>query len=192
MERDLKEIIDRISTQNDEFAFSSLYRTFFPGLLSFATSIVKSRALAEEAVEDVFVKVWEHRKMLPAIRNMAQYLYVATKHTSFNYLRSKKNIVFEEIGDAFAFSISDPGLNSLHKENLQIILSAINALPPRCRLVFRLVRDEAMRHSEVAQLLEISEKTVSAQISYALTRIAETLQQTLPEFAAYYARKKTM
>ena len=73
-----------------------------------------------------------------------------------------------------------PFHHSIQKENLQQIEAAINALPDKCRLVFRLVKEEKLKYREVAALLSVSPKTVEAHMRMAYTRIAERLEAIFP------------
>jgi len=184
-------LIHAIAENSDAFAFDELYRHYFPGLLSFACSFVKKDMPAEEIIEDVFVKLWANRSILPAIHNLSHYLYVATKHACINYLKSSQNVVFDEIGDALLFSYRTPEAEIISNENVEKILRIVNALPPKCRLVFRLIKEEGMKYSEVAQLLNISEKTVNAQMTIAFARIVDCLEKELPEYRQHFSRKRS-
>lgn len=164
-----------VAENDDQSAFQELFRHFFPGLLSFAESYMKNRMLAEEVVEDVFVKLWESRKMLPAIKNLNYYLYVAVKHGAINCLEKNRR-------KGNSFTIDDLEEEALHfnrtPEDLMIseqvlreIEHMINTLPPKCRLIFRLVKEEGLRYKEVAELLSISAKTVENQMTIALQKL---------------------
>lgn len=185
----IKYLIAAIAGNNDEYAFLQLYRHYFSGLLSFANSIIKNKQVSEEIVEDVFIKLWDNRNILPTIHNLSHYLYVATKHAAINQIKSKKNIMWDDLGDYFLLSTPESAL--VDNENTKIILTVINSLPPKCRLIFRLVKDEGLKYNEVAQLLNISVRTVNAQMCIAITRIIAELEKLLPEFAIYYSRKRS-
>lgn len=163
---------------------------FFPGLLIFANSIVKNKALAEDIVANVFVKIWENRKTLQTIKNLSHYLYVAVKHAAINSIYREKSFFFDEIDEDNFLTFNNINDNIISTENLEKITSAINSLPSKCRLIFRLIKEEGLRHSEVAKLLELSESTIENQITIALRKIAATLQFSLPEYQNYYKAKK--
>lgn len=186
-----------IAEKNNEPAFDELIKVYFSGLLSFAISIVKDRHIAEEVVEDVFVKLWENRKILPSIKNLSHYLYISTKNTCLNTIKNKsyayyKNKVnLEDIGDADAYYFSNEEDNLISKDALEKINEAISKLPPRCKLIFRLVKEDNLKYSEVSQLLNISMKTVENQMNIAIKKFAEIIKISLPEFANYYPLKKS-
>lgn len=188
-EKIIKLIYD-IAEKNDQIAFAQLYRFFYPGLLIFANSIVKNKNTSEDIVANVFVKIWENRKILPTIKNLSHYLYVAVKHASINSIYREKSFFFEEIDEDNHLSFKRTEDAVISNENLEKITTAINSLPSKCRLIFRLIKEEGLRHSEVAQLLELSESTIENQITIALKKIAEALQFSLPEYQNYYKTKK--
>ena len=80
------------------------------------------------------------------------------------------------------FSMACPETSFIQKENFRQIEAAINALPPKCKLVFRLIKEEGLRYKEVAELLSVAPKTVEAHMATAYNRIAESLDGLLSEF----------
>ncbi|WP_176954397.1 RNA polymerase sigma factor [Niabella drilacis] len=189
---DFESILYRIS-ESDEAAFGELFGKFFPGMLSYATSFLKDQQLAEEVVEDVFVKFWENRKTAREIRKVPFYLYRAVRYASIDAMeRNKKfkSLSFEEIGEAFTFSYLPQANSLINKENCLKISDAISQLPARCRLIFRLVKEEGMKYKEVAQLLDLSEKTVENQMNIAIKKLVDTLKTDFPEFSAYFFPRK--
>src|SRR5258707_13995946 len=78
----------------DQAAFRQIYAHFFKRLYHFAYAMVKTRESAEEIVEDVFVRVWQQREGVLAIRNLRVYLYTAIKNSALNYLslKARQNI----------------------------------------------------------------------------------------------------
>ncbi len=187
---EIKVLTGLVAEQNDHSAFDQLFRHYVPGLVSFANSVINDRHQSEEVVGDVFVKIWENRKTLTAIRNFSHYIYIATRHQALNYIKSRKGSGFEELGEMGALSFKTPEKSMIAKENLQKIAGAINELPSRCRLIFRLIKEEGLKYQDVAALLGLSVKTVENQMTIAMNRIVEILEASLPEYATYYAQKK--
>src|SRR5882757_1376397 len=81
--------IQQRAAAGDEEAFKKIYYHFYRKLFLFSLSLVKTKETAEEITEDVFIKVWQHKSQISAIRNLRVYLYVATKNSSLNYLSKK-------------------------------------------------------------------------------------------------------
>ena len=191
LKNNLQYLLNQVAKENSPHAFNELFRYYFPGLLSFACKILKNKQVSEEIVEDVFVKLWENRNVLPTIKNLSHYLYISTKHACFNYLKSRNNISFEDLGDEFNYSIQTPESQMIGDENTKIILEIINSLPSKCRLIFRLIKDEGMSYQEVAQLLNLSVRTINTQMTIALSRIVDGLENSLPELSIHYSRKRS-
>ncbi|MEI9806508.1 MAG: sigma factor [Bacteroidota bacterium] len=86
----LKELQIRVA-KGDENAFTQLYLHFGKKLILFGVSLVRSREISEELVEDVFVKLWANRHTITSIENITVYLYVAVKNKALNKLSQKAN-----------------------------------------------------------------------------------------------------
>ena len=122
------------------------------------------------------------RNTISNIHNLKVYLYTATKNTALNYLavNAKKNIT--EGFDFFATQIADeqsPDTKLINSEILKNINAAIEGLPSRCKMVFKLVREDGLSYREVGQILNISVKTVDAQMVIAVRQISEKVR---PDF----------
>ena len=167
--------------RGDERALSNLYGLYARRLLHFARLITRSNELSEEVVEDVFVKLWAQRQKIMDIENLAVYLYVAVKNTALNAISHKARQLihasFDDLGaEIDLLSHSDPHNLLVTSELLQRMQEAVNALPPRCRMIFKLVREDGLRHREVAEVLNISIHTVDAQMAIAIKKICGALQ----------------
>ncbi len=170
---------DRIAKFEDQQAYKELFTELYGYLYHFAWSFVKSKELAEEIVSDVFIKVWEKRKMLPTIENLKVYLYVATRNISLNYLDKQKRTSFSNIDEFTGIlksNYSDPEQLLITSDMMLLIRTAILQLPPRCRLIFKLVKEDRMRYKEVAEVLHISVKTVENQMAIAIRKIGTAVK----------------
>ncbi|WEK33932.1 MAG: RNA polymerase sigma-70 factor [Candidatus Pseudobacter hemicellulosilyticus] len=165
--------------RGDEQALSTLYGLYARRLLHFARLITRSGDQSEEIVEDVFVKLWTQRHRLAGIDNLAVYLYVAVKNTALNALsRKARQLVlapFDELDIAIS-AVPDPHHLLVSAELLKKMQQAVDGLPPRCRMIFKLVREDGLRHREVAQILNISIHTVDVQMAIAIKKICHALQ----------------
>ncbi len=179
-----------IAEHDSQPAFDELFTFYFPGLVAFANHIIKDRQLAEEVVEDVFVKLWQNRKTMVAVKSPSHYIYTAVKYTSLSALKKQNRIYSEDYADNMELSYSSPELTYISKENIMRINEAINQLPPKCRQIFRLIKEEGLKYEETAQLLQLSVKTVESQMNIAIKKLAVALQQMLPDIAENLLRKK--
>lgn len=174
----VKELQLRIALYEDMKAYHSLYNLFYTRLHSFCFSFVKSGEAAEEIVSDVFIKVWQIRNKLPEIENLKVYLYTIAKNFCLNYItRHFKNPVvsLDAIDIETTISTDSPEELCISSDLVQKIKQAIRQLPPQCRLVFQLVKEDGFKYKEVADILGISVLTVRNQLAIAIRKIGETL-----------------
>jgi RNA polymerase sigma-70 factor (family 1) len=170
---DTYDIQNRLAA-DDHTALKALYEHYGPKLFQLALAIVRSKETAEEVVEDVFIKVWKKRVQLGKLENFAFYLYVMTKNAGRDYLRkygTKKNIDLDEVALPFYRVDITPEDLMISEEAIAQINKAINELPAKCRLIFKLVKEDGLKYREVAELLHLNRKTVENQIGIALKKI---------------------
>jgi RNA polymerase sigma-19 factor, ECF subfamily len=167
----------RIAQLSDQQAYKELFISFQPHLLSFAKTILPSSQSAEEAVSDVFIKIWERRSTLLKIANLKVYLYTATRNTALNYWHKEKRRRIEHLEHVDIASLHlDPEQLLVSAEIITRIQKAIDQLPPKCRLICRLAKEDGLRYSEIAEILKISVKTVENQLAIALKKIAKAVR----------------
>lgn len=169
----------------DQNSFRQLFHLYSKKLTQFAFAIVKSNDAAREIVDEVFIKIWRNKSSITTIQNLTVYLYTAIKNTSLNYLsaRARENMV--ESFDFFSVQLSDnnsPEKTLINFEMLNKINAAIDQLPPRCKMVFKLVREDGLSYKEVGAILKISPKTVDAQMMIAVKQISEKVKMHFDYF----------
>jgi RNA polymerase sigma-70 factor (ECF subfamily) len=159
-------------------AYTQLYELFSDLLLRFSYSMVKSHEMAEEIVSDVFIKLWQIRDKLLEIDNLKIYLYTIAKNLSLNYIAKnyKRRIVSLETIDVEAvITVNSPAEICISADLVRQIREVIRQLPPQCKLIFQLVKEDGLKYKEVAAILDISPLTVRNQLAIAIRRIGETL-----------------
>ena len=163
-------------------AFEQLFKMHFRGLHAYAYTIVKDDAVAEDIVQNVFFKVWEKRELLEIESSHKAYLYKAVYHDSLNYLKHKKvkaahaMHVVHQAND----KVENTSGKVLTTELKERIHGALNELPEQCRTVFQMSRFEELKYREIAEMLEISPKTVENQMGKALKLLRVKLIDFLP------------
>jgi RNA polymerase sigma-70 factor (family 1) len=168
----------RIARHDDHQAYKELYTLLYGYLFQFARTFVKSRETAEEIVSDVFIKVWEKRRDLDKIENLKVYLYVSTRNTAYNYLEKQRRTAVNHLEDyeaEFTSVYFDPEQLLITADMLKLIQKAIDQLPPKCKMIFRLAKEDGLKYREVAEVLNISVKTVENQLAIALQKIGNTV-----------------
>lgn len=167
---------------NSEVAFTNLYSLLAKRLIAFSASIIHSKEIAEEVVEDTFVKLWLNRNNIEAIENLPVYLYVAVKNQSLNKISEKARQLITQPFDTIETEVEliseDPCSILITAEMLSKINAAIDALPSRCKIIFKLVREDGLKYKEVSQILNVSVNTIDAQMAIAVKRICEALGVT--------------
>ncbi len=182
MEHDIKIqiLLEQIAVLNDKAAFERLFYAYFKKLHRFAGAIVKDRQIAEEVVSDVFVNLWKNRSKLLEIENLNNYLYIATKNIavrSRTKLSAVRQFSIEEITiEPAVLKCSSPEDIFLNKELAQRYEAVVNTLPAQCQTIYRLARQDGLRYKEIATILNISVKTIDAQMVIALKRIAQAVR----------------
>ncbi len=168
----------RIARSDDQQAYRELFTSLYSYLFQFAKSLVKAKEPAEEIISDVFIKVWEKRKELEKIENLKLYLYVSTRNHAYNYLEKQKRSITNTLDDAQADFTSvyfDPEQLLITADMLARIQKAIDQLPPKCKMIFKLAKEDGLKYREVAELLNISIKTVENQLAIALQKIGSAV-----------------
>jgi RNA polymerase sigma-70 factor (ECF subfamily) len=139
---------------------------------------VKCHEAAEELVSDVFYAVWERRKMMHEIKDFEAYIYRIAKFKSLNYLRENR-LEFIDLDDVpvdlFACTETTPEDDLISQELVNRVNEAIERLPAKCKIAFKLVREDGMKYREAAEHLGISVKTLEAHLTAATKQIAQLL-----------------
>ncbi|MEM8967458.1 MAG: RNA polymerase sigma-70 factor [Bacteroidota bacterium] len=170
---------------NAHIAFSSpspgssvekYFRTYYAPLCQTVYKMVRSSAIAEDIVQDVFLKVWNNRAQLDEQKSVKAYLYRAAINTTLNYLeKTKTHATLDHEYE------NHPGINNIdeslaYQETEQRVQAAIAILPPKCKVVFTLSRFEEQSYAEIAQTLNISVKAVEKHMGKALKILREQLK----------------
>jgi RNA polymerase sigma-70 factor (family 1) len=174
----IKDLQRRIAVYEDEAAYKELFFQLFNSLTRFSTGIIQSKETAEELVSDVFIQLWKDRLKLEQIQDLQLYLFIAVKNNSFRVLKQLNRKVTDSVDDIhieLESSYPDPSEKILSQEAINNIESAINNLPPRAKLIFKLAKEDRMRYKDIATLLNISVKTVDNQLSIALKKLGQAI-----------------
>lgn len=158
----------------DQQAFSQLYARYYPILFGIARSYSDEAASAGDVVQDVFLKLFKQRNSLE-VSHVKSYLFQMTKNRCMDLHRGKKNQEsLDEAGDLEATENSDSQIEA--RQTGAQLKDLIKALSPQCRTVFLLVRFENLKYKEVAELLNISNKTVENHMGRALKALRQGMQ----------------
>ena len=165
------ERIDRIIA-GDEAAFTALFREYHPALCSFVYARVRSAAVAEELVMDVFLWLWRNHARLRLTGTLRAYLFASAEHAAADHLR-RRRVEANLTSDVDTKLRPLPGVgtprgtpadDAERAELATAIARAVDALPDRRRAVF-LLWQQHLAYGEIAQALDVSVKTVETQLA---------------------------
>jgi RNA polymerase sigma-70 factor (ECF subfamily) len=168
-------VVTSIALRNDEHAYKRLFVLLFSPLKKFSSGIVKSNEVAEEIADDVMITLWKKRNELSHIENIRVYAFVIAKNLSLNFLKKqsgRETISIDEIDLNIFFELNNPEQVLICSELKSRIEHAVQALPPKCRMIFKLVKEAGLSYKETAEILNLSVKTVDAHLVTAVRKIA--------------------
>ncbi|MDZ7690858.1 MAG: RNA polymerase sigma-70 factor [Balneolaceae bacterium] len=172
--------------KGDVQAYKSVMRAYYRELIDFAHHYVKSKYLAKDVVQDVFANIWEKRCSWAPNRSLKMYLYQSVKNEALKSLRDRKTE--RKYIDAYLVERGEQKIypqkidSNDNKQFRQGAQDAIQSLPERARMTYQLHRRDGLTYKEIAQVMDISHKTVESQMSRALRLLRERLSRYLPIF----------
>ena len=160
--------------------FEELFKDNFSQLCGFAQSYIYDLDSSKEIVQDVFINLWQKKENIDLSKSIKSYLYTSVKNRCLNYIRDNKKfrskVLDVDIAD-YDYSFDSDFL--VENELQTKITDTLNSLPKKCKQVFELSRYENLKNKEIAERLDISVKTVEAQMTKALKIFRENLKEYL-------------
>ncbi len=179
--------LNAVIKHDDHTAFEYLFDIFFDKLSRVSMYYLGKESLAEDAISDVFYKLWVNRKKLHKVENLENYLFTITKNQCLYILRSNKKIIFDEkmMDDNQRIVIENPESGLISEEFINYYNNKVQELPPKCKLVFLLVKEDGLKYKEVAETLNVSVKTVENQMTRAIAHIRKCINT----YKAYHSQR---
>jgi RNA polymerase sigma-70 factor (family 1) len=177
-----QELILLLKEDNQE-AMTEIYDRYWLKLLSVATNRLSFQEEAEECVQDVFLSLWKRRNNIVLKHALSTYLWIAVKYQVINRLdkrHARRNLQTTQLMDDG--SVPSPEVYLLEKELMERIELSVRQLPEKCRMVYRLSREDGKSNKEISAEMNISEKTVEGHITKALKDIRTDLMLVVPAF----------
>nr|WP_199082821.1 RNA polymerase sigma-70 factor [Pedobacter sp. ASV19] len=168
--------------QGDHAAFAEVYNRYFFVIFYKVNQMLRNRQIAEDVVQEIFVRLWAKSELLKADNNLGGYLYISAKNSVLKLIQKDKmkNDYLSSLAK-FSNDVSLDTLNELSERELSSILQQeIEKLPTRMRIVFEMSRNENLSHAEIAAKLGITEQTVNKQVSNALKILRTKLTSIAP------------
>lgn len=176
---DLNHLVSQIALDNNQHAYKKLFKLLFPSLFRFSFTLLNSRELAEEVASDVMFALWKSRVKLREIENLKVYAFVIARNLSLNTLNKNAKHTLVSIEDIEIEVFLDnltPEQIFINEELGKKLEIAIQALPSRCKLVFKLIKEEGLSYKDTATILNISTKTVDAHLVTAIKKLTPILK----------------
>ncbi len=168
---------------SEELNFEQLFKAHYSKLIFFANKFVNNIEDAEELVSDVFAYLWENQDKYAFSGSFTGFLYKMVQNRCLNYLKHKKieneYINYLQKNNLLQELVHSQENTLIAKEFEDYINEAVENLPDRCKEVFKLSRYQYKKNREIADILNISTKTVERQITIALQKLRFTLQHLL-------------
>lgn len=159
----------------DEKAFTELFHTYTPKLLPFVTKLTRNEHMAQEMIQETFLRLWINRAELVKVNDPASWIFKIAANLSITWLRKRSNRerLLERIAANEATGANLVGENLETKELTLIVRKAVETLPERRKEIYRLSREQGLNHQQIAEALQLSANTVANQIGISLKFIRD-------------------
>lgn len=179
----ISETLLRSIASGNRDAFRGLYELLYPTVYKFINYFLQKKEDCEEVVSEVFYIIWKQRDLLLSIKDFKAWLYIVSRNEAYHLLRQQRkyfNISIDDMPVELTINTSTIDGAMIEKEMLAVYNLAVSELPERCKLIFLMVREEHLRHKEIAEILSISEGTVEQQMNIAIRKIVTVVKKHYP------------
>lgn len=176
---DNAKLIELLKNGNED-AYTYLVTFYHKPLFVYALSLNNDKISAEDLIQNVFLKIWEHRKRLNPQYSIKSFLYKTTYNEFINQYHKKRKISILERAYVEALDeIIDDGNAELLEQKINLVTKGIAKLPRKCKKTFLLSKKEGLSNIEIAEHLDISIRTVETQLSKAYKLLREQIGSQL-------------
>lgn len=185
---------DQVLHKNDhneehslELLFADLFKKHEYRLHTLVLKLTRSDQYARDIIQEVFLKLWEHRAQIHTIQNVEAWLYRLTENKVIDFLRkaAADSRLKEAIWKNQPDNLNETEDHVVAREYGQIIQKAVDQLPPQRKLIYQLNREKGLNYQEIADRLAISKHTVKNQLSTALQSIRLFLLRSARLFLSF-------
>ncbi|MDC6366800.1 MULTISPECIES: RNA polymerase sigma factor [Flavobacteriaceae] len=160
--------------KGDKKAFAQIFRDFYPMACSYLVQHTHSMPEAEEIIQLLFVKIWSKREGIEIRTSFKSYLYRAAYNDFLNRVEKRKT--YDKFIEEFKFKVAMEQFQEdkdVLEKKIALLNSTVEKLPEKCREILILSKWDKMKHKEIAEKLNISTKTIEAQLRIAYQKIRE-------------------
>ncbi|CAN5726808.1 RNA polymerase sigma-70 factor [soil metagenome] len=170
----------QLIAQENEAAFSELFRRYDKRIYPFVLKMIKDKTLAEEITQEIFIKIWSNREKLTIIDQPEAYILTISARHTLDYIKKRlnENKKLQRLSVIFRDSSSNETEDTLLlRDSAALIQAAVNKLPPQQKAVYELSRQQGLKYDEIALQLNISQNTVRNHLVKALATIREYINE---------------
>ncbi len=159
--------------------FERLFRELYSPLCLYANKYLQDKDKAEEIVQDIFYGIWKNREKMDIRVSFKSYLYRAVQNNCLQLIQhlavedKYKQYVKKEVSHFQSDPVKEMELQEMNK----VVEQTLESLPERCKEIFSMSRFEGLKYREIAEKLQISTKTVEANMGKALQAFRKSLKQ---------------
>lgn len=167
----------------ERWAFKAIFLQHYEPLCNFCWRYTRSRAISEDLVQEVFADLWDLKKTLDPNKSLKVYLYQAVKHKGYDYLAHQK-VVRKHQSDPRHDQqevVHQKKISQEDKVFIKAARQAIDALPQRAQQTYVLHRQDGLTYREIAEVMDVTVKTVESQMSRALDILRSRLRNNSPD-----------
>lgn len=168
--------------QDNQLAFQELFFEFYPALCVVAGRYVICEETVEDIVQETFFKIWKNRKKIDLNTSFRNFLITSLHNNCIDYIR-KQNVVqrYKEKQTSLINNIAFSPEEVYTLKELELMINkALDKLSPKIREAFEMSRFKGMKYAEIANEMAVSQKTIEAHISKALSVLRAELKDYLP------------
>lgn len=166
------------AAQGSREAYAVLYQYYLPRLYKYLYGIIRSKEETEEILQDIFLKLWEKKEDLSAIKTLNSYLFRIARNKLMNHYDHQR--VMQKAADyigqqdeAIGSTVED---HYIYKQYNEVVQKALSTLPPKRRQVFEMSAQQDLSYDQIAEELNISKSMVKKQFYAANSYVKEYLQ----------------
>lgn len=170
------------TARGDEFAFRQIFDGYRQVVYTYAMHLLKDPDLADDTVQNVFMKIWANRQKLTGISSFKSWLFIVVKHRILDALKARLREQTAFNGLPSTGQTAETEETILYREYDRLINEAFNHLTPQQKLIYRLNKREGLNADEIATKLKISPHTVKTHLVHAVRNIRKFIQPHLGSF----------
>ncbi len=186
----LNELLFSRFKEGNESAFEYIFKSSYNKIVGFCNQFVHQQDESRNIAQEAFINLWLNRDKIEKVNGINAFLYTYAKTGCLSYLRRKtvEKKYTEGLLGKVEEQISIEALEGFHFQSMELlelqdlINRSIEKLPEKCRIVFTKKRFEGKMNKEISEELDISVKSVEANMTRALKILKQHLSEYLPFF----------